>query len=204
MYPARYQLAELTAHLVALLERRRGAFETWSPETERALETEATAALADAQKAFAEVADDPQYWRRVEHTLRSVVLPRYLRIAGEEHQRELSGYGIWRKGDLVSRALYAGAGLLAALIIWRTPIPDWFEPIPLALFVVGPLIPDLQLSLAKRRYDKQLKQLVEDMRAEQSDAKLYQPLGVDEGATGASVEQPAAQNSTPTENRHKT
>ncbi len=196
----RYQLPELTAHLVALLERRRVAFDKWNESTEKALYDETVAALGDVKKSFFEMTDDASYWGRVEHTLLRVVLPRYLRLAGEEHVRELTGYGRWRNGDLVSRAVYAGVGFIAAIIVWRTSIPDWLEPLPLAFFVVGPLIPDMQVSSAKRKYDKSLKKLVDDMRAEELDGRQYQPLGVDSGAAGSD----SSQNSTHTGSRDKT
>ena len=198
MYPSRYQLQELTAHLVSLLERRRGAFEKWSPDVEKVLQDEAVSALHDAGKQFLEIADDAAYWKRIEHTLLTVAVPRYLRLANDEHERESKNYGIWRGGDLVSRVVYAGVGLLAAAIVWRTPIPDYLELFPLTFFIVGPLFPDLQLSMGKRRYSKQLKQLIDDMAAEQVEWRQYQPLGIDDGAAGS------AGNSTHADSRDKT
>jgi len=161
------------------LERRRAAFEVWDEKAENVLHEEVSDSLADAKAQFAEVADDLDYWTRVDHALETVFFPRYLKLAKAEHSRELSGYGIWRQGDFLSRIAYGAAGLLGALIIWKSPIPDWLEPFPIVLLIVGPLIPDMQLSKAKRNYDRQMSQLIEDMRAENSDGKTYRPLGVD-------------------------
>jgi len=182
MYPGRYQLPELTAHVVGLLERRRAGFEKWDESVEQALTEEAKHALADAGKQFAELADDKPYWQRMEHALLTVALPRYFKLAKEQQALEERKYGLWRGGDLISRIAYAAIGLVLGILIWRTPIPDWMEPLPLLLFLLGPLIPDLQEGLAKRRYAKSMARLVEEMGAEQTETGTYLPLGVDEPA----------------------
>ncbi len=174
----RYSLPELTAHLIALLERRRTAFDGWNDETEAALTKEATAALAEAHTGFVELADDPAYWQKTEHTLLTVALPRYLNLAKAQDALERSAYGAWRHGDLISRVAYAAAGLISGIIIIRTAIPDWLEPLPIALFLGGPLLPDLQAWRAKRKYAKALSGLVDDMAQEQRDVREYQPLGI--------------------------
>lgn len=183
LYPTQYQLPELTAHLVALLERRRAAFEAWDDATEDALRDEARRALEEAGRQFRELADDAAYWGRTTAQLLEVSLPRYLKVARAQHELERRKYGLWRGGDLLSRALYAVGGLVVGLVILRTPVPDWLEPIPLAFFVGGPLLPDLQVWVARRRYRKQLDRLVQDMREEAEDRSRYQPLGLDEGLT---------------------
>lgn len=182
VYPSQYQLPELTAHLVALLERRRAAFETWDDAAEATLREAAKEALDEAGRQFKEVADDAAYWQRTTETLLEVALPRYVRLAKDQHALEKRGYGAWRGGDLLSRVVYAGIGLIGGFIVLRTAVPDWFEPLPLALFIGGPLLPDAQAWFAKRRYAKQLLALVEDMKAEAIDRRAYQPLGIDEGA----------------------
>ncbi len=187
VYPSRYQLAELSAHLVSLLERRRGAFERWDAGTEAALAEEAKRAIDEAEQGFKELADDAPYWQRLEQALLTVTLPRYLRLAKEQHALEQRKYDVWRGGDLISRAAYAALGIVTAAIVWRTAIPDWIEPLPLSFFVFGPLIPDLQAWFARRRYAKQLAALVEEMAAEQADARAYQPLGLDAPAPVAEV-----------------
>lgn len=196
VYPSRYQLAELTAHLVALLERRRGAFAHWDAETEAALRAEAARALDEARQQFLELADDPAYWARTASTLDTVALPRYFLLAKDQHELEGRAFGIWRAGDLLSRAAYAAAGLAAALVVWRTAIPDWFEPVPLALILLGPLIPDFQAGMAKRRYRKGLDGLIHEMAQEQVQQSTYQPLGLDEPSS--------SENSTNTVERDRT
>lgn len=202
VYPSQYQLPELTAHVVSLLERRRQAFDAWNEQTEGALKADAEEALAEAGQQFREVADDAAYWKRTCELVRSVALPRYFKLAREEHALEARKFDVWRGGDFIARAAFAVSGLVLGVIILRTPIPDWLEPLPLALFIGGPLIPDLQTWWAKRRYGKQLLGLVEEMREEAADQRAYAPLGLDEGAAGHGDE--AVTNSTPGGMREKT
>ncbi len=176
MYPTRYQLQELTAHVVAALERRREGFTDWNVEVEQRLTDEAKSALAEAGRQFAEVADDKPYWEQLERTVLTAALPRYFRLAREQHQHEKSRYGLWRGGDVVSRAAYAAIGLVVAAVVFRTAIPDWLEPLPIAFFIGGPLLPDLQIWFAKRKYAAKLRALVEDMRDEATAREQYRPL----------------------------
>lgn len=176
VYPARYQLPELTAHVVALLERRRGALETFDEKADARLTDEARSALADAGKQFSEVVQDPGYWQRTEQAVLEVAVPRYLRLAREQHELEKRRYGLWRGGDVIARAAYAGLGLVLAAVVWRLRMPEWLEALPLSLFVLGPLLPDVQTWFHKRRYARSLETLVDDMRQEQEQRHTYQPL----------------------------
>jgi hypothetical protein len=137
VYPSRYRLAELTSHVLALLERRREGFAEWNAETEAQLKEAAVEALKEAGRQFAELADDKPYWSHIEQTVLTAVLPRYFQAAKDEQALEKNKYNLWRGGDFVSRVMYGGAGLLAAVIIWRTAIPDYLEPLPLAFFVIN-------------------------------------------------------------------
>jgi hypothetical protein len=190
LYPSQYQLPELTAHVVALLERRRAAVGAWDQATEHAFLEEAQAALAEAGAQFREVADDPDYWRRVTEQCLGVALPRYLKLAREQHALEARKYGVWRGGDLLSRMAYAVGGLLVGMLLLRTALPRSLELVPLTFFIAGPLVPDLQTWLARRRHAKALAGLVEDMKSEALDRGAYQPLGVDPVDTRQTIESP--------------
>lgn len=192
MYPDRYRLPQLTAHVLSLLEHRREGFTEWTADAEAKLTEVAREALAEAGRQFAEVADDKAYWAKLEDTVVTAVLPRYFKLAREQHALEQAKYHVWRGGDLISRAAYGGSGLLAALIVWRTAIPDYLEPLPLAFFILGPLLPDLQVWFAKRKYAAQVGAIVEAMAEEAQLREQYRPLmeglpsPVDERAAGAS------------------
>jgi hypothetical protein len=188
VYPSQYQPGELTAHVVALLERRRAAFEDWSDANEASLMEEARRALAEAGAQFREVADDAEHWRRVTEQVLTVAMPRYLKLAREQHRQEKSAYGAWRGGDLLSRAAFAIGGLVVGVVVFRTALPDWLEPLPLAFFIGGPMIPDVQGWLGRRRHAKSLATLVDDMKQEAADRSAYQPLGIDEHVAGTPPE----------------
>jgi hypothetical protein len=186
VYPTQYQLHEVMAHVVALLERRRTAAEQWSDELERSLHDEAVRALTEAGSQFREMADDGPYWQRLTEQVLGVGLPRYFRLAKAQQALEHRRYDVWRGGDFISRAAFAVTGLVLGVVILRTAIPDWLEPLPLALFIGGPLLPDAQVWFSKRKYRLQLSALVEDMRLEAADAQTYQPLGVVDSSSGDS------------------
>lgn len=197
MYPTQFRLRALTEHLVALFERRRGAFSQWDEAVEKALLREAEAALDEAGAQFATVADDPGYWARVRKALLTVAVPRYFRLAAEQQALEKRRYGLWRGGDLLARAAYAGAGVVLGVIIWRTPIPDWLEVLPLVLFVLGPLIPDGQVWLHQRSYRGKLDKLAQDMDDEQQQMMTYRDYALPETVAAAPVER-IDEPSTPT------
>lgn len=190
MYPDRYRLPSLTAHVLSLLENRREGVTEWSADAEARLSAVAKEALDEAGRQFAELADDPPYWRKLEQTVLTAVLPRYFKLAREEHELEQRKYDLWRGGDLISRVAYGAGGLVAALIVWRTAIPDYLEPLPLAFFVLGPLLPDLQTWFARRRYTGKLRDVVTSMAEETALREQYRPLmegtpsPVDERAAG--------------------
>jgi hypothetical protein len=176
VYPEQFQLPQVTGHVLAWLERRRPGFGEWGDEVEARLTAEARLALADVSRRFAEVAADPAYWERLERGLFTVVLPRYFQLAREHHALQRRKYDLWRGGDLLSRAAYTGMGIVAAVVVALTRIPDWLEPLPFALILFGPFLPDMQESYFERRYRRQLLTLVRDMGVEQRQLEAYRPL----------------------------
>jgi hypothetical protein len=166
----------VTEQILALLERRRPGFGEWNPDVEEQLRSEALRAIEDLGRQFREVAQDPGYWRRLVDSVQTVALPRYFRMAREHHALEGRHYGIWRGGDLLSRAAYVLVGILVALIIHYTPIPNWLEPLPFVLVLLGPFIPDIQAWWARRGWIKALTALVQDMKAEQEHVEALRPL----------------------------
>ncbi|MFT3841373.1 MAG: hypothetical protein QM723_30565 [Myxococcaceae bacterium] len=184
MYPSRFQLHELTAHVLGLLERRREAFKTWDADAEQKLIATAREALAEAGKQFAELADDKPYWAKIEKAVLEVAVPRYFKIAREQLALEAQKYGVWRGGDLVSRIVIGAAGAVVGLVMARTMLPKAFELLPLFAVVFGPLVPDVQFWAARRRWSKQLQRLCAEMGDEQLQQERYRPLEEIAGSTG--------------------
>jgi hypothetical protein len=184
MYPSRFQLHELSAHVLGLLERRREAIKTWDAEAEAKLLQTAREALTEAGKQFAELADDKAYWAKVERAVLEVAVPRYFKIAREQLAIEAGKYGVWRGGDLVSRVVIGAAGALVGLVLSRTMLPKAFEILPLIAVVFGPLVPDVQFWAARRRWSKQLQRLCAEMGDEQLQQERYRPLEEIAGVSG--------------------
>ncbi|MFZ5469511.1 MAG: hypothetical protein ACOZIN_08750 [Myxococcota bacterium] len=176
VYPIHFRLSQVTQGVIAALERRRPAFAEWSAEAESQLEAAARATLQEMGRQFSEVADDAPYWNRVGESVMAIAVPRYLRLAKEQYLVEKNRYGLWRGGDLIGRAAYAGAGLLLATVIWRLGVPKWLELFPLLLVMFGPMVPDAQVWFARRQYAGKLHHLVEEMNAEQVHFDAYRPL----------------------------
>jgi hypothetical protein len=176
VYPNEFRLTQVTGHVLAWLERRRPGFGAWDEEVEAQLTEEARRALADVSGRFFAMAEDPGYWQRLEHSVFTVALPRYLRLARAHHELQRRQYDLWRGGDLVSRAAYVVVGIVLAVVVARTPIPNWLELLPIALILLGPFLPDLQQSFLERRYRQRLVDLVQDMQEEQRQLETYRPL----------------------------
>ena len=176
MYPERFRLPQVSEHVLAWMERRRPGFGAWDGEVEAQLTAEARLALADVSRLFSEVAVDPGYWGRLERGVLTVVLPRYFQLAREHHALQRRKYDLWRGGDLLSRVVYTGVGIVTAVVVALTRIPNWLEPLPFALILFGPFLPDMQESFLERRYRKQLATLVQDMGVEQRQLEAYRPL----------------------------
>jgi hypothetical protein len=176
VYPERFRLPQVTEHVLAWMERRRPGFNAWGGEVEEQLTAEARLALADVSRRFAEVAEDPGYWGRLERSIFTVALPRYFQLAREHHALQRRKYDLWRGGDLLSRVAYTGMGIATAVVVAITRIPDWLEPLPFAFIFFGPFLPDMQESYYERRYRRQLATLVRDMGVEQRQLEAYRPL----------------------------
>jgi hypothetical protein len=187
VYPDRFRLPQVAEHVLAWLERRRPGFGEWGPEVEAQLEAEARLALADVSRQFTEVAVDPGYWQRLERSVFTVALPRYFQLAREHHALQRNKYGLWREGDVVARGAYTLTGIAVALLIAMTRIPNWLEPLPFALILLGPFLPDMQESYFERRYRKQLATVVEDMKVEQRQLEAYRPLDEEQAPPVAPV-----------------
>jgi hypothetical protein len=179
MYPDRYRLPEVTAHLLARLERRRPGFARMDAPAEAELAADAQRGLAEIGAQFREIADDPGYWPRVEASFLQVALPRYLRLARERHALEARRFDLWRGGDLTSRAAYALAGLAVGLLGVRVRLP-LFEVVAVLLFVLGPLIPDAQVWQHDRRHARALRAIVRDMQSEQATLQSYRTFETEE------------------------
>jgi hypothetical protein len=178
MVPERYQLAAVGRFLLDQFELRRPGLTAWNAEVEASFRQQAEGELVQMEKQLHELGiDDPQYWQRVRRVVDEILLPRYARIATDEIALAKREYGIWRGGDLLARATFAGIGLVLGIVCVEVPyIPieaKWFPVIP---FLLGPLFPDIVTSLYARRYRRRLDALVDDLRKANQSLDAYRPL----------------------------
>jgi hypothetical protein len=178
MVPERYQLGAVGRFLLEQFELRRPGLKAVTPEVEAELRKQAEAEIAQMSKQLHELGiDDEQYWQRVRRVVDEILLPRYARLAQEEIDLAAKGYGIWRGGDLVARAAFAGIGFVLGVLAVEIPyIPitvRWFPVVP---FLLGPLFPDVVTALYRRRYQKKLEGLVQDLARASDALDTYRPL----------------------------
>lgn len=185
MYTERFSLAFVSGVLIAAAERRRPGLGKWTPEVRDELHRVFVDELATIRKTFVEVFEDAAYFERLEKALLGDCFTRYCAVAEKQTDLELRDYGLWRGGDIVARGAFAAGGLAFGLFMVYTPwipIPRTWDFFILASMVAAPFIPDLQESLAKRRYRKALEAIVADMAAAQQAQQLYEPLTARSGA----------------------
>jgi len=190
MVPAKYGLAAIGEHLVSLFEVRRPAISHFDEEARSLLRREAEEALDQMEKQSRELGfDAPPHWKRAREVVTSVLLPRYLVLAKAENEAAAKDYGLWRGGDLVARGAFALAGLvLGALLVWIPWIPVYEKWVPWALFVLGPFLPDAYLWWYRRKHEKKLEALVEDLGREGETLDAYLPLSEVHEALGIGSE----------------
>lgn len=109
VYPSQYQLPELTAHVVSLLERRRQAFDAWDEKTEGALRADAEAALDEAGKQFR--ARRRRGCPATEPALALVDLRTTQRMMSSLNTRECAAWGRWK--DALGEAWYLHSSVCA-------------------------------------------------------------------------------------------
>jgi hypothetical protein len=194
MVPAKYGLAAIGRHLVSLFEVRRPAIARFDGEARALLRREADEALAQMEQQSRELGvDAPRHFRRAREVVENVLLPRYLALAKVENEAAAKDYGLWRGGDLVARGAFALFGLvLGALMVWIPWIPVYEKWVPWALFVLGPFLPDAYLAWYRRKHEKKLEALVNDLAREGETLDAYRPLSEIHEALGIGSEEPAA------------
>jgi hypothetical protein len=202
VYPDRFRLPFLTGVLIAAAERVRPGLGPWSPKVESRLRDVFATELADVRPRFLELFGDAAYFDRLQETLLGVAVPRYLAASQKQTELEQRDYGLWRHGDLVARGVYALGGLAVGLFLVKAPfipIPETWDLFAFACLLGAPFIPDLQVWLAKRRYRRALRAIVEDLHDAEVQQELYQPLA----APGPLEELPAPEQASADRTRNR-
>jgi hypothetical protein len=178
MVPEKYQLGAVGRFLLEQFELRRPGLKAITPEVEGELRKLAEAEISQMERQLHELGiDDESYWQRARRVIDEILLPRYAKLAQDEIELAGRDYDLWRGGDLIARATYAGIGFFLGILCVEIPyIPisvKWFPVIP---FIAGPFFPDIVTGLHARRYRKKLAAIVTDLDKASGAIETYRPL----------------------------
>lgn len=178
MVPEKYRLAAVGRFLIEQFELRRPGLKAWTPEVEASMRAQAETELRQMERQARELGtDDPAYWQRVRGALNDVLLPRYAMVAQKEIELAAREYGIWRGGDLVARGAFAVGGFVAGLFMYETPyIPIYVKWFPAVTMVGAPMIPEAWLWICKKRHERRLQAIVNDLGRASDRLETYRPL----------------------------
>jgi hypothetical protein len=129
--------------------------------------------LATIHRAYVDIGGSAPYWASLEKEVMKTVVPQYTAAAKQMNELEESGFGVWHRGDLPARLLFALIGLVIGSIIIAIPFIPIFETMfAFALTAGGFVYPDIRRFLAERAYAKRMNELVEASAEYQANAKL--------------------------------
>ena len=152
----------MSRELLARLERRRADLAGDAGATG----VEIQAGLAEARARYEDEALPAAYFDALARELAAGLGERWRRVAAPYAALEGRGFGLWRGGDLVARLAYLfGVLLLGGICVELPFIPIWEKWFPFALAVGGFFLPDAQIRWQRRRYARQLGEIVRDFAA---------------------------------------
>jgi hypothetical protein len=159
-------------------EYRRRALEP--EQVESALRASAREKVDRIGEAYAATGGGEGYWLDLQHEVLETAVPRYLRTAVDQTRNERTGYGVWRRGDLLARLAFGLIGLTIGGIIVALPfIPIFEDAFAFALAACSFLYPDIRRILTDWRYAREMNAIVVDAQKYQAQlASRYVPPAV--------------------------
>jgi len=150
-------VASVAEEVLEHLERRRPAIVADPAK----IGAEVEAALVPFREACREGELPDTYRDAVSAEIKAVVPGRWRQAAEAFTALEKRGFGVWRDGDPIARLGWVGVGTLAGLMLDALPfVPFRLKWIPLLLGVAGWWLPDLQVRWYRRRYARELGDIV--------------------------------------------
>ena len=155
-------LSEFSARAVGLevldhLERRRPGI----VGDEGQIREEIHKALVPVRTVYREYDLPASYLAALEEELLATLPARWRAIAGPFTEAEKSGFRTWRRGDPIARLSYVFTGLIVGgFCVWAPFIPIWEKWFPFLLAIAAWWLPDLQARFYRRRYARELGQIV--------------------------------------------
>lgn len=168
----KFDFANMVFAVIEECEHRRRGYD--DDEIERELMRSAREKLAEIRAQYDEYGGSAGYWDELKKEVLATAMPQYIDAAREMNALERSGWGVWRKGDVGARLLYALAGLIIGSIIIALPfVPIFEEMFAFALTAGGFVYPDLKRFQFERRHANAMNRLVDASARYQEDARLH-------------------------------
>ncbi len=159
-----FSARRVTGEVLSHLERRRPAI----VHDEEAIKAEIRNALEPIRRQYKDVDLPLRYLDALEAELLASIPARWRQFAESFTNDETRTFGVWRGGDVFARLAYVGAAAaLGFFVVWAPFIPLWDKWIPFAMAAGAWFLPDLQIGYRRRRYARQLGELVLQMGAAQ-------------------------------------
>ncbi len=177
MVPTPYRLDAFAVTLIARLEPTRRSH----PADRGAAEGAYRRIVSDAARALAEecreVMGDSAQAALIEREAVETLLPRYAELAATLNTIERPAGLAWLTGEsIVGRVVMTGVAFVVALVVSRV-IHHWIDALFFGAAVLTPVLPELRLWWARRRYRAELQAIADDMGRIQ-DAELALPGGL--------------------------
>jgi hypothetical protein len=161
---AEFDFGSVVYALLTECEHRRRALDPDDAASE--LQSAAVAKLDRIGEAYT---GGVEYWRELRREVEETAIPRYSRMAVDQLRAERSGYGVWRRGDLLARLAFALIGLTIGGIVIALPfIPIFEDAFAFFLAVGGFVYPDVRRVLTDWRYARELNSIIADAQAYQT------------------------------------
>ena len=130
--------------------------------------------LAQIKAAYDEFGGASAYWKELQKEVLDTAMPQYAPAAMEMNALERSGFGLFRRGDVTARLVFALGGLIIGSIIIALPfIPIFEDMFAFATTAAGFFYPDIVRYTNERRYAHFLNGLVVGAERYQLTAKLH-------------------------------
>jgi len=184
MIPTEYRLDQVAARLTERLESTRRSYAGDAEAAEatfRRLTDELVENAINEYSADGFVDRPERHAAFLRQELTQTYLPRYTRLATAMTASEEGGYGAGFLYGPVGRVLMFVAVVLIGAVLLRMPGPWGIKLAPMIPMLLGVFVPDLLAWAARRRYRRQLVELLTDLRhiqdrAQDYDARPVEPL----------------------------
>ncbi len=193
--PPTFRLDTLVVHLVTRLEATRRAHLDAPDEARAAFARVVEEGAAALARECREVLGDDVQARLLEREAEETFLPRYTRMALAQNDVEARGYGFVVGDGIVARVVATVLALVVATVLARF-LPGHLKEVVLGLAALTPVVPELRLWWARRRWNAQLQELADDLGRVQDAAEAL-PTGVVDAPAFAS--EPAVAEPAPAE-----